>query len=51
MLKDLYLDLGIKKTPKAPDILNYQEANRIKKTIGGKTVDGFVLIREKLVLG
>jgi len=50
ILKELYLDFGVKKTAKATEILNYYEANRIKKTISGKTVDGFVLVREKVVL-
>lgn len=50
IFKELYLDFGIKKTAKATDILNYYEVNRKKKTIGGKTVDGFALVREKIIL-
>lgn len=50
IFNSIYADLGLDNKPKATDIFNYYEANRKKKTIGGKTIDGFVLIREKVNL-
>lgn len=48
-LKDLYSELGYKKTPKASDLEEYFELKKIKtKDQSGKWVNGFELLKKKL---
>ena len=48
ILKDLYSELGYKKTPKASDLEEYFELKKIKtKDRSGKWVNGFELLRKK----
>lgn len=46
----LYNELGIKKTAKGTDILDYYEVKESKTTISGKQVRGYIIIRSKIVV-
>jgi hypothetical protein len=46
----IYNELGISKTAKGSDIDNYFESKSSTKTINGKSVKGYIIIRSKVVL-
>lgn len=47
--KSIYSELGINKTAKGSDINNYFEVKESVKTISGKSVKGYVIIRSKII--
>lgn len=49
VLSKIYLDLNLTKKPKASEILNYYEGSRTVRKVNGKSVEGFILIREKVI--
>ncbi|WP_268036928.1 DEAD/DEAH box helicase family protein [Algoriphagus sp. PAP.12] len=51
VFESIYSDLNLDKKGKASDILNFYEGKRTTRKVNGKSVEGFVLIREKVVLG
>jgi hypothetical protein len=45
----IYAELGLKKTGKGTDITNYYDVKETKKTINGKSVKGYLIIRSKMI--
>lgn len=50
ILKGIYSDLGIERSGTASDILNFYEGKRTVRKVDGKSVEGFVLIRERMAI-
>lgn len=48
-LKSIYAELGITKTAKGTDINNYFETKESVKTIKGKSVKGYIIIRSRVI--
>ena len=50
LFKTLYNELGIKKTAKGTDIMNYYEVKESTKKINNKSTNGFTIIRSKIIV-
>ena len=50
LFRELYNELGIKKTAKGTDIMEYYEVKETKRDINGKSTRGFVIIRSKIIV-
>ena len=49
VFNNIYKELSLSKTGKGTDISSYYDIKDTKKTINGKSVKGFIIIRSKVI--